>query len=571
MSRGFRACIAWLVVALLAAGCGPPGPRAAPDTGGGPAGSGPPALPKRITAAMMSDPPSISSSFVSAGSGSIQGGDALEDLVNSGLTVVDHVGLLRPQLAEAAPTIENGLWKMFPDGRMETTWKIRGGALWHDGAPFTSEDLLFTVKLGQDRELPLFRHSGFDSVEGAEAPDARTIVVKWKRPNIQADAMFTRQFAFPRPSHLLQKAHEDSKESIVRLPYWTDEYVGTGPFKLRQWVAGSHLVLEAYERYILGRPKINEVEVRFIPDSKTLMANLLAGRVELTLGRNLQLSEAMQIRDQWTDGRIGVGIKNWIALWPQLLNPTPAVVLDVQFRRALLHAIDRQQLVDTLEYGMVPIAHTFLSPTDPMYREIEPSIVRYDYDPRRATQLIEGLGYARGGDGIFRDGGRQQLSLEVRTNPGHEERVLAIADDFKKIGIAAEPSIPPDVRRGDREYNVTYPGVRLWRLPNDAWGLYRYHSKETPLPENRFNGGNRSRYMNPAFDALIDRYMTTISPQERTPVLGQIVHHMTDQLTAMGIYYNTEPVMIGNRLMSVTARDVGETTEAWNAHEWELR
>jgi len=70
---------------------------------------------------------------------------------------------------------------------------------------------------------------------------------------------------------------------------------------------------------------------------------------------------------------------------------------------------------------------------------------------------------------------------------------------------------------------------------------------------------------------MIERYMTTIPLVERTRALGDIVHHMTDQLTVMGLWYNTEPVMISNRLAGITVRDVGQTTEAWNAHLWDVR
>jgi ABC-type transport system substrate-binding protein len=196
--------------------------------------------------------------------------------------------------------------------------------------------------------------------------------------------------------------------------------------------------------------------------------------------------------------------------------------------------------------------------------------VKYDYDPRRAAQLIEGLGYVRR-DGIFHDAAGQRLALDTRTNPGHEQRISAIGDYFRQVGIAAEPFIIPDARRTDREFNTTFPGVRLWRLPNEVGDISRLHSREAPLPENRFNGGNRSRYVNAEFDAMIDRYLATIPHPERVGILAQIIHHMTDQLPVMGIHYNTEPVMISKRLMNVTARDVGETTEAWNAHLWDVK
>lgn len=572
MNASGRAGAIFLALAFLITACAAPQPS---SSKGERASEPKPLAPKRITAAMMSDVPTISSVSVLAGSGTIQGGDALEDLVNAGLSVVDNRGTLRAQLAEAVPTLENGLWKVLSDGRMETTWRIRPGALWHDGAPFTADDPLFTASIGQDRDVPLFSHSGFDAVESVTAPDLHTVVVRWKHPYIAAASMFTRRFAFPRPKHVMERAYAENKESVTQLPYWTDQYVGTGPFKLRQWVAGAYLMLAANDRYVLGRPRVDEIEVRFIPDGNALVANILAGEVELTLGRNLSLQQALQIRDQWKNGSISVGIKNWIAAYPQLLTPDPPVIADGRFRRALLHAVDRQQLVDNLQAGMVPIAHTFLSPSEPTYGAVEGKIVKYEYDVRRASQLLESLGYARAGDGIFRDGAGGELSLEVRTDGGggddaQETTALIVADYWKRVGIATRPLIISQLQRRDREYNSTFPGMRVWRLPNDADDLRRYHSREVPSPQNRFNGGNRSRYMNPVFDDLVDRYMSTISLDERVPILGEIIHHMTDQLTVLGLYYNTEPLLVGRRLQHVTARDVGATTEAWNSHEWDV-
>ena len=98
----------------------------------------------------------------------------------------------------------------------------------------------------------------------------------------------------------------------------------------------------------------------------------------------------------------------------------------------------------------------------------------------------------------------------------------------------------------------------------------RFASAAAPLPQNRFNGGNRSRYMSAEFDGLVDRYMTTIVERDRIRVLGEIVHHMTDQLNVMGLWYNTEPTPIANKLQNVMANDVGGATSAWNAHLWDV-
>src|SRR5207248_7338265 len=171
----------------------------------------------------------------------------------------------------------------------------------------------------------------------------------------------------------------------------------------REFVRGSHILLEANEQYVLGRPKLDAVEVRLILDSNTLVANILSGAVELTLGRNVSVDQAMLIREQWRGGRVEVAPANLTRVFPQFVNPQPEALGDVRFRRALLHGIDRQEMADTLQFGVTPMAHSFMDPGQPAIREIEERyLVRYEYDPRRAAQLIEEVGYTKGPDGLYR-------------------------------------------------------------------------------------------------------------------------------------------------------------------------
>src|SRR5437762_4357786 len=123
---------AWtpLILLVLAVSCAPQAQRAASDAGAG--SSAPASSPKRVTAAIMSEP-QVLSWKLSAGDNLRAGLDTVEPLISVGLTAPDNQGQLRPMLAEAVPTVDNGLWKLFPDGTMETSWKIRQGAVWHDG------------------------------------------------------------------------------------------------------------------------------------------------------------------------------------------------------------------------------------------------------------------------------------------------------------------------------------------------------------------------------------------------------------------------------------------------------
>jgi len=153
-----------LLLVLLVAGCAP---RPSPTAEGA---APPPPAPKRITVGVQSEFNAVATRVVRSGAASRPGVTEIEALVHAGLTQTDHAGMLQGELAEAVPSTANGLWKVFADGRMETTWRIRDGAVWQDGAPFTAEDLVFTAAVSRDPELPLMRNSSLALVEGCRRP-----------------------------------------------------------------------------------------------------------------------------------------------------------------------------------------------------------------------------------------------------------------------------------------------------------------------------------------------------------------------------------------------------------------
>ncbi len=554
-----------LCLALALVGCASPAPSAPTRSADG-AGGAASRAPKRITAAIRGQPPALNYSVMRTGAGGTPGLSELDLLLNPGLAITDAQGQLQPRLAEAVPTLENGLWKLLPDGRMETTWTIVSGATWDDGAPFTSADLVFTTVVQQDRELPLIRPQAYDYVESVESLDPRTVLVRWNRPYIEADAMFTSKLALPIPVHLLEETYRSEKPKLTGLDYWTSGYVGIGPYRLREWAVGSHLILEANDRYARGRPKIDIMELRFVTDPNTLIANVLAGEVDVAFGRGTTAEQAMEVRSQWRDGKADIVPNTWYATYPQFINPNPPIQTDVRFRRALISAINRQGLVDTFLPGLSSVAHTVLLPGDAQYAAIEPSIVKYDYDRRRAQQLLAELGFTPGPDGILRDAAGQRLGVEQRAstdNPLYERLALAVAADWQAVGVGVETNIYPRQMRDDLEWRQTRPAFELLTQPPE---VQRFHSGGTPLPENRFRGDNRTRYQSPELDALIDRYFLTIPMQERMSVLGEVVHHLTDQVVAIGLLYDATPMLISNRMVNVSA--AAQTT---NAHEWDVR
>ncbi len=566
--------LSWLSLAVLLASCAP---TARPPTGT--SDSAPPtrsSAPKRLTVAMLGVLPAFWDDIAGRG-GVVPGTGQFKGLASAGLIVLDEQNVVRPQLGEYVPSIENGNWKLFPDGRMELTWRIRDGVRWHDGLPFTSEDLLFSLDVARDKEIRVLGGPALDLVESVEAPDSRTVVVRWQKPYISADAMFgvgssgSRTSVGPLPKHILESQYRDNKANFSEWSYWTTDFVSTGPFKLREWASDSHVTLDAFPDYILGRPKIDQIEVKFIPDPSTLLANVLAGSVDLTFSRAVSVEQAVSTRDRWSDGKMVPYINGWTVIYPQLRAPNPALIGDAQFRRALIQSIDRQQLADTLTAGLAPVADAIISPDQPEYPYVQSSIVRYPYDPGRAVQIIEGLGLSKGPDGTYRDASGQRISIEIRTttNDANQKAMFAVADAFQRIGLGAEPVVIPVQRLQDSQYRATFPGLELVNQPHGADGFENLlHSANAPIAERNYraptSSRNRGAYMNPDYDALMDRYTITVPIAERMDLMAQLIHMQTELQLVMCLYYSVDAIMMANKL-----REVRPAT-TWNAQDWDI-
>lgn len=544
----------------------------AAPAGRGDSGSGAaqPQTPKRIVAAMRGIPLSLYDPLTSSGGGQQPGSAEMSGLANLGLTVEDSAGERRPMLAEQTPTVENGLWRVFPDGRMETVWHVRENVLWHDGTPATAADVAFTARLEQDTEMPWRIDAAWRFVDSVTAIDARTVTIAWKEPYIRADMILNAVL----PRHILEAAYERDKGAFLQLAYWNSEFIGTGPFKIKQWEHDIRAVLIANERYVFVRPKLDEIEVRFLPEVQTMIANLLSGTVDLTLGNNASLEQALQVKDQWEQqGRLLTGSSGWQNLNPQFLNPNPPILLDVRLRRALYHSIDRKTIADQLAYGYSDQADSSIHPSYAEYRHIEPHIVRYAYDPRRATQMIEDLGYRKAADGMFRDTGGQPLSIQIMAtgDDTNSKPTFGVLDYFRAIGVTPDPEIVPNQRARDLEYRANFRSFALQGGQGyGPDGVRALISTDARTAERNYVGGNYVRYMNPEVDALVARYFTTIAFNDRMRVLGQLVRHTTDNLIWMPLFWRVVPTFIHNRLQDVPASgDVGE--QEWNAHMWDVR
>ena len=556
----------WLVLGaaiVVLAGCAP----GAQQQGGGPEGGERSTQPKRLVVGAREAAPVLSNQLESSA-------DVVQELVSAGLIRFDPVGNSVPLLAENVPTLENGLWKVFPDGRMETTWTLREGLKWHDGTPLTTDDLTFAVRVGQDRALPEFGHAAYRALDGVRAVDARTIALDWREPYIQADIMFSWEVALPLPKHLLEDAYLNNRDAFTQHRYWSHEYVHSGPFRVREFVPTERLMLDAFPDFVFGRPVVDQVEVRFISDANTLIANLIAGDVHFTIGPGIAVDQALQAQERWQEGKMATyPYQSTTVARAQFMNPDPPAQLDLRFRRALYHAVDREALNESVTRGLAPVSGFVIPPGAPEFGAITPSVVQYAYDPRRATQLLDEAGFARVGE-AYRDPSGRELSVEIQAtqgDTGQEQAILTLADSWQRVGVRATPRLlSPEV--ATREFRATRSAFEVGAhslAMSQPRRLTWFYGGDIPSAENRFRGSNFSRYANAELDAVIDRFFVTVPPHERIELLKQVAHHVTDQVVVMTLYHTVHAALINNRVQNVTPRTGHAQT--WESHKWDIR
>jgi ABC-type transport system substrate-binding protein len=286
------------------------------------------------------------------------------------------------------------------------------------------------------------------------------------------------------------------------------------------------------------------------------------------MGRNLSFEQAQTVRNQWKAGAVrGGAVANPMIIYPSFLYTDPLIIRDVRFRRALLMAVNRQEMADTLIPGLSSVAHSVLVPSDPDLPAVESSIVKYPYDPQAAVRTIEGLGYTRGGDNMFRDASGQPLTVEIRTTGDNDIHLAAfypLIDYIKTVGVAVDPVVIPPARQRDVEYRAKLPGFQYTQGSAGLASLNNYISSQQKTAENGYRG-NHTGYSNAEYDALAERYYTTIPKAERLRAGGEALHHMTDQLVVMTTFYNTQPQEVANRL-----KNVPENASVANIHEWDV-
>lgn len=374
---------------------------------------------------------------------------------------------------EVAPGLAKS-WE-FDETACTYTFHLEEGVVWHDGEPFTAEDVKFTIEAVMDPENASENAPNFEDVEEITVTDEHTVSFRLSAPNVAFLDYMTMAVL---PEHLL--AGEDMQTSdFFRAP------VGTGPYKLESWDVGQAIALTKNEDYFKGTPHIDQVIFKIVSDDNAKTLQMAAGELDLALlppkaARSFADREGYVCYDMKTADYRGILFNFNNPFWQENRDIIPAVC----------HAIDRQAIIDAVLLGQGVPAY------GPLQRNIynNENVERYEYSPEKAAEILEAAGCVRGEDGIYRRGG-EPLSFVISVGAGDQVRVdmaQAAAQQIRAVGIDCAVEIPTKV-----DWNSQMSYLIGWGSPFDA-------DDHTYKVFGTGKGANYSGYSN----AAVDRYLT---------------------------------------------------------------
>ncbi len=484
----------------------------------------------------------------------------------------DNTWRLFPQGVRTLPSLKDGTWALRGEG-MILTWKVKPRT-WQDGRPVICKDYLFTHALAKDDRVPVVVRDltrRIANVRCTGRPDGLNITVDWRERYAYANQTITEHGALPR--HLLEPLFRQNPTRMNEAGFGNDPKatVGDGRYRLVEWRKGSSLTVEAVPNHpIFGTPSIKRVTWRFIPDTSALVANMLSGALDAISTIGISFDQAVQL-ERLGAGRFKVFFEPGL-IWEHVdFNLDNPLLQDIRVRRAIVHAVNREAIVQQLFQGRQPVSHTYLPSRHPGYTD---RVERYPYDPARAGKLLKEAGFFPDLDGILRNAAGNRLVLELNTTAGNrlrEQIAQILQADLRRVGIGLTiKNYPARVLLGDITNKRRFPGLVMyaWILSPTSDCDSLYTSDGIPTERNGWSGQNYPGYVNPVMTARCKAASREIDEGKRNALLNETAVIFSRDLPALPLYVRAQVAAAKVGLHNFVAVQLTGTYETWNVHRW---
>ena len=478
----------------------------------------------------------------------------IESCVVEGLVTTDERMNVVPLLATEVPTLENGGVRLRPDGGMDVVWRLRPGIRWHDGVPFTSADVKFTVDAINDPTYNPESTDGFDRIASVDTPDSLTAVVHYK----EVYAPYALQFARGTlPKHVLQGRDIDRATDYNRNP------LGTGPYRVAEWKTGEYILLERVPHYWRGDefPKIRRLLFRFVANTNTRINQLKSGEVHVVALVPWDKAREVERVAGVTIHRMPGNSYEHVTLNERHF---PAFA-DVRVRRALAHAIDRELIARTVLDGLAPVTH---GPIQQMSWAYTDSIRRYDFAPDRARSLLDSAGWRdANGDGV-RDRGGQPFTFTLLTQAAfaiRENVAQTLQRQLRDVGIDARIQLVDGTAISQLWFEGKFDAMlHWWHMGADPELTLFFAADRTPPA-----GRNINYLADDSLTKMLYASDRTVDATRRRALLVSAQRRIAELAPEIPLYSVTRLDATPATLVNFKGNPTN-TGIFWNVHEWEI-
>jgi peptide/nickel transport system substrate-binding protein len=528
-----------------------------------------PAEPKTATVSFFEEPDTLNGLYTGMWFGSLAISFCQVDFWE-----FDDTGDINLEIASEFPTLDNG--GISEDG-LTVTFKLKE-TLWSDGTPLTAHDYIFTYDMMMSDSNAVQTQYPFDTfVESVTALDDYTIQIVMTDPYVGWAIGFDIGFL---PRHILEPVYE--AEGTIDSADWNrNPTVSNGPFKFVEWEAASHLVYEANENYWRGRPTLDQLFIRIVPDDEAQMAAIKAGDVDI--GVYLTAADKPDI-DAIEDVDLVSSSGGWMESWffnlideelaaTNDLEPGHVALQDKRVRQAIAMSFDRQSYIDNLFYGLYEVSPVLWY--DSVYED--ESIENWPFDPAAAGALLDEAGWVDTNDDGTRDKDGVELVIQFSTTAGNENRestALIVQQQLGEVGIGVEilnysydviwNSYGDDGPIALGLYDIAEWSMQPWDFPDPNTGDWL--CEEIPSAEYTA-GGNWQGVCIEELDELFALQAITVDLNERIEQYSRIEEIMRDEVFWLGVRVDYDFWGLNQRMLNVRFSGINAF---WNMYEWDV-
>jgi len=349
-------------------------------------------------------------------------GGEINGLVYSFLTTYDGSGRIVPQVAASVPTLSNG--GISRDGR-RVTYHLRHDVRWQDGAPLTARDVAFSFEAIMKPQNATLSRYGYDAIASVHAVDTYTVRVDLHKPFAAIVPYFfggDSNYGIL-PAHLLARYPSLNAVAFNGMP------VGSGPYRVADWMRGDHITFEANPTFFLGKPAIARIVIKFVPDTQTIVNQLRTGEVNADFFADV--SHIDEVRSIPAHRLVESATTQFGTLQIDTEDP---LMREPAVRRALAMAIDRHAITEKIFKGVYAADTAMQSLFTWAY---DPTAGTIPFDPARAERLLTDHGWRLDSDGIrYRDGKALSATLlEISGSAASSSVANLIAAEAARIGM----------------------------------------------------------------------------------------------------------------------------------------